>query len=368
MQTIDAFFTTVTDEELKDEVRRVVFWFIGLAAATLVGSFLEVSMFMWAGARQVSRLRTRYLRACLGQEQAYYDTEATSGHVLSGLNEDCQAVQNAISEKVGNALHHLGAFVVAIGIGFWRGWRLTLVMLALSPLLVVAGGILAKIVGMGEARLAKSYAAASVQTNQAFGNMRTIASFQAEESTFDKYAAILAAPTKTQQRISTASGLAGGFINTALFVTCAFAARPSRASACAAWFAPMWVHLQVRLRVSLCGAPHARQYRLRPRRRRLLHLGPRHDGHLLGGHWHVLAGPSLAELACVCNRQGGRGPHLQRHRPRAPYRPRRRRCCAGAAPCGALLPHKRIRSTHAHLCSACAPSVGTCDTRVTASV
>ena len=62
----------------------------------MVASFFEVAMFMWSGTRQVSRLRQRFLEASLKQEQAYYDVHATSGDVLSGLNEDCNAVQAAI--------------------------------------------------------------------------------------------------------------------------------------------------------------------------------------------------------------------------------------------------------------------------------
>lgn len=52
-----------------------------------------------AGQRQTARLRQRYLEAALTQDVAYYDKDATTGDILSGLNDDCTAVQNAISEK-----------------------------------------------------------------------------------------------------------------------------------------------------------------------------------------------------------------------------------------------------------------------------
>jgi len=52
------------------------------------------------GARQAARLRQRYLEKALHQDISYYDTTLTSGGVLAGLNEDCTAIQNALSEKV----------------------------------------------------------------------------------------------------------------------------------------------------------------------------------------------------------------------------------------------------------------------------
>jgi ATP-binding cassette, subfamily B (MDR/TAP), member 1 len=109
--------TPAFKSEINDEIRKLTLYFVGLGAATLVASFFEVAMFMWSGTRQVARLRQRYLEASLKQEQAYYDTQATSGDVLSGLNEDCQAVQNAISEKVGNAIHHVGMLCMHVHSG-----------------------------------------------------------------------------------------------------------------------------------------------------------------------------------------------------------------------------------------------------------
>ena len=107
--TLDAAQAAIVKDDINSEIRKLTLYFVGLGVATLIASFFEVAMFMWSGTRQVARLRQRYLEASLKQEQAYYDTQATSGDVLSGLNEDCQAVQNAISEKVGNAIHHVGA-------------------------------------------------------------------------------------------------------------------------------------------------------------------------------------------------------------------------------------------------------------------
>jgi len=43
--------------------------------------------------------------------------------------------------QVGNTVHHLVTFLAALAIAFWRGWQLTLVMVALLPLIAVAGGI-----------------------------------------------------------------------------------------------------------------------------------------------------------------------------------------------------------------------------------
>lgn len=54
----------------------------------------------FAGSRQATRLRRRYLQAVLRQEAAYFDVHVRSGELLQGLNEDTSAIQLGIGEKV----------------------------------------------------------------------------------------------------------------------------------------------------------------------------------------------------------------------------------------------------------------------------
>jgi ATP-binding cassette, subfamily B (MDR/TAP), member 1 len=125
--------------------------------------------------------------------------------------------------QVGNTVHHLVTFVVSIGISLYRGWKLALVLLALTPLIAIAGFGLAKIMTWGSKAIAEAYAKASVQSTQAIGNIRTVASFQAEPTLYDKYVKMLEWPAKLSIKIYTYNGMAGGFINASIFVTCAAA-------------------------------------------------------------------------------------------------------------------------------------------------
>lgn len=178
MQLVDA----LAGGDVKDQVRTVTLAFTYLGCGTIVAYFFENAMFMWAGAfmpfcaceavlqlyglasstsctymsyltrtwcgagaRIASKLRERNLRAALHQDITHYDTELTSGDVVSGLNADCTAVQTAISEKVGNSLHLMITVLAALIMALVRGWKLALVMIALLPLIAVVGAILAKL-------------------------------------------------------------------------------------------------------------------------------------------------------------------------------------------------------------------------------
>ena len=72
---------------------------------------------MLAGFRQTARIRQQYLTSALQQEISFFDTQATTGDLLQGLNELSNTIQSGIGEKAGNTLHHLGTFAAGFAIG-----------------------------------------------------------------------------------------------------------------------------------------------------------------------------------------------------------------------------------------------------------
>ena len=134
----------------------------------------------------------------LRQNVEFFDTQATTGSLLEGLNEDGNAVQQAISEKVGETsssflysvptltpiltltstypnpsslkvgdfLQHTATFAVGYAIAFWRGWDMTLVMVGTLPFLAGVGAILAKLSTYTAAKSSAAYVEASSLAQQ----------------------------------------------------------------------------------------------------------------------------------------------------------------------------------------------------------
>ena len=138
---------------------------------------------------------------------------------MSGLNADCTAVQNAISEKVGNVIHHMTTVVAALIMAIVRGWKLALVMIALMPLIAVAGALLANLTTSGTKQQAEAFSKANGMSSQAILNMRTVQSFQAEPGVLERFSDLLDYPRKIAIRLSTYSGMAAGTVNGVVFLT-----------------------------------------------------------------------------------------------------------------------------------------------------
>jgi len=59
-------------------------------------------------------------------------------HVCSDVNQ----IREGIGDKVANALQWLATFISGLALGIAYGWKLALVIIAVSPLLVICGGMM----------------------------------------------------------------------------------------------------------------------------------------------------------------------------------------------------------------------------------
>lgn len=55
---------------------------------------------MHTGERQAAKMRMAYLKSMLNQDISLFDTEASTGQVISAITSDIILVQDALSEKV----------------------------------------------------------------------------------------------------------------------------------------------------------------------------------------------------------------------------------------------------------------------------
>lgn len=69
---------------------------------------------------------------------------------------DVNKVKEGIGDKVGNALQWFFTFIAGMVIGFIKGWKLSLVILAVSPLLAISGGIMSMVSASGFGRILTS--------------------------------------------------------------------------------------------------------------------------------------------------------------------------------------------------------------------
>ncbi|CAO1939601.1 unnamed protein product [Urochloa humidicola] len=209
--------------------------FVYLGIVILFSSWTEVACWMHTGERQAAKMRLAYLRAMLDQDIAVFDTEASTGEVINAITSDILVVQDAISEKVGNFMHYISRFVAGFAIGFSQVWQISLVTLAIVPLIAIAGGTYAYVTIGLMARVRRSYVKAGEIAEEVIGNVRTVQAFVGEEKAVRSYRDALLRTYKYGKRGGLAKGLGLGSMHAVLFLSWALLI----------WFTGLVVHRRI---------------------------------------------------------------------------------------------------------------------------
>ncbi|MBA0563722.1 hypothetical protein Golob_008689, partial [Gossypium lobatum] len=190
---------------------------------------------MHTGERQAAKMRMAYLKSMLNQDISLFDTEASTGQVISAITSDIILVQDALSEKVGNFMHYISRFIVGFCIGFARVWQISLVTLSIVPLIAIAGGLYAYVATGLIARVRNSYVKAGEIAEEVIGNVRTVQAFAGEERAVKSYKEALMNTYKYGRRAGLAKGLGLGSMHCVLFVSWALLV----------WFTSIVVHKNI---------------------------------------------------------------------------------------------------------------------------
>ncbi|XP_051114570.1 ABC transporter B family member 2-like [Andrographis paniculata] len=209
--------------------------FVYLSIVIMFSSWTEVACWMYTGERQAAKMRMAYLRSMLNQDISIFDTEASTGEVISAITSDIIVVQDALSEKVGNFLHYISRFLSGFVIGFIRVWQISLVTLSIVPMIAIAGGIYAYVATGLIARVRKAYVNAGEIAEEVIGNVRTVQAFAGEEKAVSMYKTSLLSTYKYGRKAGLAKGLGLGTLHCVLFLSWALLV----------WFTSIVVHKNI---------------------------------------------------------------------------------------------------------------------------
>ncbi|CAG8762839.1 9902_t:CDS:2, partial [Acaulospora morrowiae] len=174
-----------------------------------VCAYTHMSLWMMAGERQAKRVRELYFASILRQDIAFFDSSST-GDVTTRISGDISLYQEGISEKVGLIIQFTTTFIAGFVIAFTKGWKLSLVLCAVFPLMAIAGGIMAKAISNDTTKGQDAYAAAGGVAEQAISGIRTVVSFGGQEREINRYIANLEYAYKAGRKKAIVSGIGLG--------------------------------------------------------------------------------------------------------------------------------------------------------------
>ncbi|ESO02187.1 hypothetical protein HELRODRAFT_188615 [Helobdella robusta] len=169
-----------------DKVSTSCIYYAIIGAVVLAVGYLEVSTFLIISYRQVLKLRMKLFASVIHQEIGWFDTHET-GELSTRFSDDVNKVQEGIGDKISNFFQWVSTFTVGIIIGLCYGWKLALVVLAMSPLLAAAGGLMTYLISATTSKELTAYAKAGAVAEEVFSAIRTVVAFSGQKKEEERY-------------------------------------------------------------------------------------------------------------------------------------------------------------------------------------
>ncbi|PKU78762.1 ABC transporter B family member 11 [Dendrobium catenatum] len=202
------------------------FWslmFLIFGVVSLVAEPARSYFFGLAGSRLIRRIRFMTFEKVVNMEIAWFDDpENSSGAVGARLSADAATVRSLVGDALALIVQNITTLIAGLLIAFIANWELSLIILAMIPLIGLNGWIEMKFMKGFSADAKVMYEEASQVANDAVGSIRTVASFSAEEKVMELYKKKCEGPMKTGIRQGLISGIGFGVSFFLLF--CVYAA------------------------------------------------------------------------------------------------------------------------------------------------
>ena len=123
--------------------------------------------------------------------------------------------------KTANLINYLSSFIVAYVLAFVQSWRLTLIMMAIMPVLIISGAFIAIFLSTASAKAQAAYATAGGIAQEVLSAIRTVQAFGAGPRECARYNARVEECERISIRKGSMMGLSVGV--TYAFVWCSYA-------------------------------------------------------------------------------------------------------------------------------------------------
>uniref|UniRef100_A0A3Q2XZA6 Bile salt export pump n=2 Tax=Hippocampus comes TaxID=109280 RepID=A0A3Q2XZA6_HIPCM len=172
--------------DIEYEMTKFAFYYVGIGAAVFILGYFQISLWVNAAAKQIQLIRKIYFSKVMRMEIGWFDCTSV-GELNTRMSDDINKINDAIADQVAIFMQRFTTFVCGFCIGFVKGWKLTLVIVAASPLIGIGAGLMALFVAKLTGMELQAYAKAGAIADEVLSSIRTVAAFGGEKKEVQRY-------------------------------------------------------------------------------------------------------------------------------------------------------------------------------------
>ncbi|CAI9087028.1 OLC1v1020991C1 [Oldenlandia corymbosa var. corymbosa] len=212
-KAINAYGNNIGDTDaMVKALKKVVPYVWYMAIATFPAGVLEVGCWMYTSQRQVSRVRLAFLRAVLMQDVGAFDTDLTSAHVINGVTNHMNVMQDAIGEKLGHFISCFATFISGALIAFISSWEVSLLTLFVVPMVLLIGALYTKKMNSISAVKMVYLSDATALVEQTIAQIKTVFAFVGENRAITSLSKCLQKQLQASKKEALIKGVGTGML------------------------------------------------------------------------------------------------------------------------------------------------------------
>uniref|UniRef100_A0A452GPE0 Bile salt export pump n=1 Tax=Gopherus agassizii TaxID=38772 RepID=A0A452GPE0_9SAUR len=172
--------------DIESEMIRFASYYAGIGCTVLVLGYLQICFWIMSAARQIKKIRKAYFRKIMRMDIGWFDCTSV-GELNTRISDDVNKINDAIADQAALFIQRFTTFICGFLLGFASGWKLTMVIIAVSPLLGIGAATLSLAVAKLTGLELKAYAKAGAVADEVLSSIRTVAAFGGERKEVERY-------------------------------------------------------------------------------------------------------------------------------------------------------------------------------------
>lgn len=176
----------LTASEFESNLSVYSLFYAGLGVIVYLSSLIQITCWQTSCERQTHRIRRAFFSSVLRQELAWFDKNQ-SGELSAKFNDDIERLRDGIGEQFSSIIKYSSSFLSGFVVGFIVSWRLTLVIMAATPLLALFSAYLGKMLATSSKREQEKYAKAGALAEEVLTAVRTVFALGGQRTEIKNY-------------------------------------------------------------------------------------------------------------------------------------------------------------------------------------
>nr|KAF6468834.1 ATP binding cassette subfamily B member 5 [Molossus molossus] len=165
------------------DILDIILMILGLLASLVNGACLPVMSLI------LGEMSDNLLGGCLVKTNTtnYRNCTQSQEKLNEDMIVDINKINDGIGDKIALLFQNMSTFSIGLAIGLVKGWKLTLVTLSTSPLIITSAAMFSRIVISLTSKELNAYSKAGAVAEEVLSSIRTVVAFGAQEKEIQRY-------------------------------------------------------------------------------------------------------------------------------------------------------------------------------------